>query len=633
MLGQETIDRVRSETNIVGLIGETVRLARKGRSHVGLCPFHKERTPSFNVSEERNYFHCFGCGASGDAIKFIMDIEGLSFVEAITRLAERAGIPIVETQSEPERRAQQEAKQRREEMYAALDVAAAFYQRALQEHPLRHHAHRELARRGLEPRTAGAPAKAALEAFRIGYAPWGWDGLARELQRASISPVVAESVDLLVARRAGPGYYDRFRHRLMFAILDLHGRVIGFSGRALAEPSAEECRVVGLEPPRTDAAAEPPAKYVNSRETAVYRKREAVFGLYQARPALRTEGQAVIVEGNFDVVSLHARGVTNAVAPLGTAFTLEQAKQVRRYCSNVVLLFDADGAGRRATRAAREPCREAGLDARVGVLPDGVDPDSLAQREGEPGLRRVLTAAQGLLEHLIDATLAALPVEATARAARLREVAELLQQEPDPMVRVLAGQHAERALDRLTQGDLQSRRALSALLLPRGASGVRPADTTRRVPGPRRARSGDRRSQIDREILGAFLDYPELLRSAEGRAAQACLEGDVALAVAALLRLTDAGSALTPDAVLAKLPASISPFVAARLVATVHQRLEDAFAELKGNVEKLQQLELKRQTAAAVEDAHQAAQTGDVARELELLAAHAERMRQRKALE
>src|SRR6187402_65248 len=297
MIGQETIDRVGRETKVVELIGETVRLQRRGRSFTGLCPFHKEKTPSFHVNAERGFYHCFGCHASGDAIKFVQETEGLDFVEAVRSLAERVGIDVVENESDAERQQQAELRRKQQELYDLGDRAAEYFERMLREHPLAEHARAELARRGL---TAEAPTDAvadALQAFRLGYAPYGWDGLVRFLKESGLSARAAETVGLLAPRKTGSGHYDRFRHRLMFAVIDVQGRVIAFSGRYLDEPPAERLRPLGFEP---SASGEPPAKYMNSPESPAYRKREAVFGLYQARQALRAADRAVIVEGNFD---------------------------------------------------------------------------------------------------------------------------------------------------------------------------------------------------------------------------------------------------------------------------------------------------------------------------------------------
>ncbi len=507
VIGQETIDRVREQTGIVSLIGEAVKLVQRGRSHVGLCPFHKEKTPSFHVNEERGFFHCFGCGASGDVFKFVMDTEGLSFIEAVRRLAERAGIEIVETASDGDRKRRDEARRRQQELYDANAAAAGYFEKMLAQHPLAGHAHAELERRGLSAEAPTDSVADALQAFRIGYAPYGWSQLGDHLREIGISHRAAEAVGLLAPRKSGAGHYDRFRHRLMFAVVDLQGRVIGFSGRALSEPSDEELSTLRIERLGT-SKSEPPPKYVNSPESPIYKKREVVFGLYQARQALRSDGECVLVEGNFDVVTLHAHGLKNVAAPLGTAFTPEQAKQIKRFAPTVVLLFDGDAAGRHAAAAGREPCKEAGLMAKVATLPDGTDPDQLVREHGAEAARRVIRASRGLLEYLIDSALDQTfsATDALGRATRIKEVTELLASEDDPTVRAMAEQHADRIAQRLGSSDGRTFRALRQSVL----SALRPAGTpTASAPrDPSRARSRDRQDEIRTRDFRRFTGLP-----------------------------------------------------------------------------------------------------------------------------
>jgi DNA primase len=637
LIGQDTIDRVRRQTGVVALIGETVKLTRRGRSHVGLCPFHKEKTPSFHVSEERGFYHCFGCSVSGDVFRFVMETEGLSFQEAVRKLAERAGVEIVETEDAAELKRQAEARRRSQELYDAMNVAAAFFERMLEAHPLAAHARRELERRGLVPSAPTDQVADTLQAFRIGYAPYAWDALAVHLRESGIGHVAAEKVGLLAPRKTGAGHYDRFRHRLMFAVVDLSGRVIAFSGRALEEPAADELARTGL--PSLGTSGEPPAKYINSPESPIYRKREAVFGLYQARQALRGAGDCVLVEGNFDVVSLHARGIQNVVAPLGTAFTVEQARLIKRFVPAVTLLFDGDGAGRRAITASREPCQAAGLGARVALLPDGTDPDDLVRRRGPEALRRVLSAARGLLEHLIDERLEAgfATSDAQSRAAAIRDVGELIAA-GDEATRALAEAHANRVAERIA-GRLGISDARTFLALRRSVlDGTRRAEAAAGsgqpvVQPPARARSRDRRHEIGLEILGALLDYPELLAREEVVAGIEPLEGDLAAAIAAVRQSWESGSFDNPELVLAKLSPSIHPFAAARLAAPRHAQLEEARAELSENAKKLRRFELERMKTEAVEELERAARQGDFDQEIALLGELNRRARERHGLE
>ena len=632
VIAEETIDRVRRQTGLASLIGETVKLVRRGRSFVGLCPFHKEKTPSFHVNEERGFYHCFGCSASGDVFKFVSETEGLSFVEAVRRLAERAGIEVEDNASAADRLKRAEARRRREELYDVSNAAAAYFERMLLEHPLAEHARKELERRGLTSSSATDTIADALQSFRVGYAPYGWGNLAEHFRDTQLNPRAAEAVGLLVPRKGGGGHYDRFRHRLMFAVIDATGRVVGFSGRSLDDPSEAELNQAGVEA-LSSTRSDPPAKYVNSPESPIYRKREVVFGLYQARQALRTEGQSLVVEGNFDVVSLHARGIRNVVAPLGTAFTADQAAQLKRYVPTVVLLFDGDAAGRRAVSAAREPCQDAGLMARVASLPAGADPDDLVREHGAESIRRLVHGAQGLVEHLIDTALDSgfSAGDAQTQAAKIKEVVEILSSTTDPAVRALAEQHADRIASRLGIADARTFRTLRSQVL----RALRPRSGGAEEAG-RRAQPARRRSAQDAlgmAIFGAFLDYPALLTTEEAVAGAEWLNGDSAAAIAALRQAHDEGNLENPELVLAKLPPSIHPFAASRLAAPKHEQLEDARSELIENLEKLKRLELRRQNTEELEEIERAQKSGDFEQEMQLLREQMRRARERHGLE
>jgi DNA primase len=633
VIGQDTLDRIRRETDLVALISESLKLVRRGRSFVGLCPFHKEKSPSFHVNPERGFYHCFGCHASGDALKFVQENEGLDFIESVKRLAERAGIEIELDVSEADRRQQLEARRRSDEHYEVMSVAAAWFERMLREHPLSGYAQAELERRALVPTTPTDPIADALQAFRVGYAPYGWEGLAQHLREQKASLAAAERVGLVGARKTGSGYYDRFRHRLMFAVLDVQGRVIAFSGRSLDEPPADELLPLGLQPAAPDA--DKPAKYYNSPESPIYKKREALFGLYQARAGIRSTDSCVLVEGNFDVLSLHARGIKNVVAPLGTAFTVEQGQQLSRFCPNLVLLFDGDEAGRRATRAAREVCQKVSVSAKVATLPNGVDPDDLIRREGRAGIERVLGAARGLLEYLIDGVLDGTFAESDARerGARVKEVLDLIASEQDPTVRALAERHADRLAQRLNIADAHTFRAVAAEVRRALQSGPIPTQSAvAPVAAPFKARSPERKDAVALEILGALFDFPELFQGPEASEAAELLEGDAAAALAAMRQGWEQDGLHDLELVLAKLAPSIHAFARARLAAPRHMQPKDAQAELSGNVRQLKALALKRDKQATVEQLERARPSGDFKQEDALLEQLFRKARQRRVV-
>ncbi|MBL9021850.1 MAG: DNA primase [Myxococcales bacterium] len=599
MIAPETIAQIKERTDIVSLIGESVRLQRRGRSFVGLCPFHKEKSPSFHVHPDRGFYHCFGCNESGSAIDFVMKTSGLDFVEAVKMLADRAGIPIQETRSAADRA----KKSERDELYEVMQLAATFYEQSLglgaegalakSVHPLARYAVAELERRRLPSPTAHTEESRKLldvaQAFRLGYAPPGWDGLAAFLKQQGISPIVAERAGLLVA---GPrGHYDRFRNRLMFAVMDTLGRVVAFSGRALPAPKKEELSRFAPNGPSYDKGDEP-AKYINSPESPIYTKGEQLFGLHQARAGIRQKGHAILVEGNFDVFSLHARGIDNAVAPLGTAFTAEQAKLLKRFAPTVVVTFDGDAAGRKATRASRVPCRTGGLDAKVAVLPNGVDPDDLVQKKGAAALLAVVKDARGMLDHLIQDALDGegfLGASLAERVARVRAVAALLADEDDPNLRLMAKRYADQLSAKLimggqsptdvTQLERMVAQAVSQAGSGRGSVGTQPEREPPLTPLDKRAR----------EIFGAALDFPELLNDPGVIEMLGVAQGDLALAVAALRqfhpgRASFAGSI---EDFLAALPRSIQKFAAGRVAAPAFEDAGTARAVLLENLKQL----------------------------------------------
>jgi len=644
MISPETIALVKERTDLVALIGESVRLTRRGRSFTGLCPFHKEKTPSFHVSPERGYYHCFGCKESGNAIDYLMKVEGRTFVEAVRALAERVGIEVAETLTDAERREAHAARKSKDDLYSVTNLAATYFEHCLrggpgmQAHPLARYAGEELARRGLPLPADGdvGPIADALQAFRIGYAPHGWDGLSSFLRQQGVSLTMGERVGLLVPRSSGSGHYDRFRHRLMFAVSDVMGRVIAFSGRALPDPTPAELASLGVSGPTPQGEA--PAKYINSPESAIYTKGEHLFGLHQARHAIRQRGEAILVEGNFDVVSLHARGITTAIAPLGTAFTPAQAKLVKRFAPAVVLLFDGDAAGRKATRASRGPCREAGLVAKAVALPRGLDPDELLRQKGPEVLAQLIKNARALLQYLMDEELDVDRFKVATLAeqkARVQAVAELLRTESDPDLRGMASTYADRLSSKLLingqpAGDLrQLTRILEGAVYQIAIPPLRCSET---VESYDRARSRAQLEEIRLAVLGAVLDFPELLWDPEVEGVLAVLDGDFALALVAARQRSIPEKGLAADEFLAQIPRSIHSFAAGRLASPAFEAVREAKADLLENAGKLRRLTLKRENAAVVDQLQKGEAMGDVASEEAFLREVQRRSREKHGL-
>ena len=366
MIEESVIKAVVERTDIVRLISEYVQLKKRGGTLVGLCPFHHEKTPSFHVSAERGRFHCFGCGKNGDAISFLMEHEGLRYPEAIERLAERVGIEIVHTSREPDK-TRQEARSKEKALFEVMRSAQAFF--AAQYTMTSGIACREYAeRRGITSEMVSA--------FGLGFAPDSWDAIVDALKQGRHSLEDAKEAGLVGKRDSG-GYYARFRNRLIFPVYSVRGDVVAFSGRALDNNEA--------------------AKYYNSPVTAIYTKGDHLFGLYQAKRHITREHCAIMVEGNADVVMMHAYGFCHTVASLGTALTPNQALLLSRHTKRVYLMYDNDEAGLKAMCHALSILMGYEFEGLYAVeLPKGDDPDSYLRTYGAEGMTELLANAKPL---------------------------------------------------------------------------------------------------------------------------------------------------------------------------------------------------------------------------------------------
>ncbi len=359
------IDEVKARTNIIDIISSRVTLKKAGRHWKALCPFHSEKTPSFIVSPERQSWKCFGCGKGGSVIDFVMEYEHVDFVEALQTLAEKAGVKL-------ERRAADtpEAKLK-EKIIAANHLASEFYQYLLTKHDVGEKARHYLKTRGVTDKTT--------KTFSLGYSPNSWDGLLKYLKKKGYDEAILAQAGLIVPSNRGG--YDRFRGRVMFTLKDHRGNVVGFSGRLL-DPDAKE------------------AKYINTSETLVYSKSNVLYGLDVTKAAIQKEGEAIITEGEFDVISSFQAGVANAVAIKGSALTEGHVNLLRRFADRLVLALDSDLAGDAAARRGIEIADRAGLDIRVATMPAGKDPDDAAREN--PGLfKKVLKAAEPIYDYFI----------------------------------------------------------------------------------------------------------------------------------------------------------------------------------------------------------------------------------------
>ena len=406
---QRFIDDLLGRVDVVEVVGERVQLKKAGRNYSGLCPFHQEKTPSFTVSADKQFYHCFGCGANGNALRFLMEYDKLPFPEAVGQLAGRLGIE-VPREGADDPRAQQREKKRKEGVNL-LELAASFYRERLKMQEGQP-AQRYLTGRGLSGEV--------IKTYGIGYAPSGWEALKQHLSERGIGEPVQVEYGLLIHREDTGRTYDRFRDRVMFPIRDLRGRTIAFGGR-----------VMGDDQP----------KYLNSPETPVFHKGRELYGLYEARQASSKLEQLVMVEGYMDVVALAQFGIYNAVATLGTATTEDHLTRLFRLVSRVVFCFDGDRAGRRAASRALEtalPQMIDGREARFLFLPEGDDPDTLVRREGTEAFQDRVTCAMPLSEFLFEQAAQGRDLNTVEGRERFAsQVLEALNKVPDGMLKSL----------------------------------------------------------------------------------------------------------------------------------------------------------------------------------------------------
>ena len=380
-----TLERIRAASDIVDVIGSYLPLKKAGANFVALCPFHKEKTPSFNVNPHKQIFHCFGCHKGGDVFTFVKEYENIGFVDAMRRLADRAKIPLEFDQSPGE----QQSRHLKDQLLQIHEQIAQRWQNCLQNEAAGQVARDYLAKRGVTAE--------AVKLFRLGAAPPSWDDTVNWatskgheldlIEKAGLiirkSGLVAEDAEIANHKSQIVSFYDRFRGRLMFPICDEQGRVIGFSGRVLT-------------------GDEKTAKYVNSPETPIFTKSKVFFGLDKSKRAILDAGFAIICEGQLDLIACFTAGVQNVVAPQGTAFTDQHARILKRYVNEVVLCFDSDEAGQNAAVRSLDHLLASGLAVRVAVVPAPHDPDSFIKANGGEAFRKLIESADGFFDYCLN---------------------------------------------------------------------------------------------------------------------------------------------------------------------------------------------------------------------------------------
>ncbi len=465
---KQFIDELLTRSDIVDVIDSYVPLKKAGKDYKACCPFHEEKTPSFTVSVDKQFYHCFGCGAHGSAIGFLMDYEHMSFVEAVEDLAGRAGLKVPREAgvfAGPD-------KDSGADLLEIMREAARFYRQQLREHPQAGRAVEYLKRRGITGEIA--------HEFGLGFAPDGWDNLLRALGKDDASREALARAGLAVKKDSG-GYYDRFRDRVMFPIEDHRGRIVAFGGRVIDK-------------------GEP--KYLNSPETPLFHKGRELYGLFHAREAIKRENRVLVVEGYMDVVALAQFGVDFAVATLGTATTRDHLERLFRHAPEVIFCFDGDRAGREAAWRALDnalPALREGWQASFLFLPEGEDPDTLVRKEGRDAFLARLKTAIPLPDYLFDNLTRQVDMNRLDGRARLVELARpLLSKMPQGVLRQMM-------LDRLAE---LSRIGVEKLPLPAAAAeaavSFRPASSSH-ARGPQEPASNVRRA------IALLLQHPELM--------------------------------------------------------------------------------------------------------------------------
>ena len=460
---ETVIDQVRLSIDIVDVVGDHVALTRRGKSFVGLCPFHDDSTPSLNVSQEKQIYKCFACGAGGNSFTFLRDIENISFIEAVRQLAERAGIALPDAKpADPD---QQEVF---DQLYRANELAVKYFHHLLTQDEKAADAMAYLENRGIN--------RDVIDAFSLGYAPDQWNGFLQVATRRKFSPQILERAGLVLANQKGSGFYDRFRNRITFPIHAATGRPVAFGARAL-DPNEQ-------------------AKYINSPETPVYNKSATLYGLWRHRDAIRDAGVALVVEGYMDLIALAQYGIENAVASSGTALTTDQARLLRRYAPKTILIFDGDTAGATAAMRGIGSLFEVGLEVRVVTLPEDHDPDSYVRAHGSDGLLRLTENAAPAIDFLMEQF--AQRDDLSTIDGKTRTANALAE---------LVGRIKDNALKQLVIKDIAEKIGIDEETL------ISIAQTQRRTTRPKNGQpepeSYDTRPRSERELLTFLMQHPE----------------------------------------------------------------------------------------------------------------------------
>lgn len=402
---------IKAKLSIVDVIQGYVSLKKSGKNHIGLCPFHDDSNPSMHVNDDKGFFHCFSCGAGGDVFGFLMRYSNTGFPEALKELAAKAGVRLPAPRPRTKGAKKKEASTTR--FFKINSLVCSFYSKNL----LRPEKNSAQARGYLESR--GITSEIISE-FKLGFVPDGWDALVGFASRNNVGIKELEELGLVVARESGSGHYDRFRNRIIFPINEITGRICGFGGRTLTEDDPKQ------------------PKYMNSPESPVFDKKNVLYGLYHSKNEIGRNRKAVLVEGYMDFIKLYANGTRNVVATLGTAFTNEQAKLLRRFCEEVVIVYDGDAAGIRSAVRAGEILLEQGISSSICRIPDGLDPDDYLEAHGPESLSKLIGDAVNVSDFIIDDTSARYREKKMSSGESIRFLADMVSKIKDPVQRAEA---------------------------------------------------------------------------------------------------------------------------------------------------------------------------------------------------
>lgn len=563
--------QIKDQADIVKIIGECVDLKKSGTRFLGLCPFHGEKTPSFTVHPGQQFFHCFGCGESGDVFTFMMKYHNLDFPAALKELAARYQIALPE---KPRSEAEEKLARKRQAMFAVNDRCAQIYGRYLLESSGAAAAREYLERRGVSA--------AVRDRYRIGYAPAvdgaGWDFLARQLPAEERR--IAEELGLLVKKDNG-GCYDRFRDRILFPILDIRGRVIGFGGRILGDGQP---------------------KYMNSPESPVFNKSRALLGLFQQGEFIRRRRQAIVVEGNFDLISLVEHGQDNVVAPLGTALTREQLRLLHRFAEEVILLFDGDSAGQKAAMRAVPLLFAEQMAGRIAVLPVGHDPDTYVRQEGADALRKIVEKAEPLPEFVLESLIREHGLTLDGKMKIMQELKPIAEAAVSPLQRSVVLAHFSEKLG-LPAGQMESSWKAKA-----GAGGQRREHSFERATGNPDNEKGASLSGSQRHLVNFMVLHPQYFKNLESTGIRDFLAGTVGEVLFLQMQaIFDNKDQIEPEELLSLLPEGAERALVADLLmkasgqsgdpvfpTSPEEELEDLLSWLRNQVLRKKSMELQQ---------------------------------------